>query len=153
MKYRNVILAAALLALSASIPAAFGQSELPTILNGGTNPVSANTTNTYTGATNGLAIPTFTLLHSRWMAVNATYALMGAGTSPATFALDASVDSANWTPSVMTFSVTAYGTNSVTGGTNFDTGGYIYWRVRSIINTNASTMTNVYVFGSTKFGL
>lgn len=125
--------------------AALAQSPVP-LLSGGTNNIPAATTNTATTYTLGRFPGSQT-------AISADVKLNGAGTSAVTFIFDRSLDGSNWdTGTTYTLSITANGTNTVTGITNLTVGGVGYLRLKSLGNANASAVTNLTMKYTVKDG-
>lgn len=144
-----ITIAAILLMAFAWLPNAEAQSyNLPmTELNGGTNNVAKATTN----ATLNVIM---TATRSDAIAIQPIFKLDTNGTEVVVFSFDHSIDGANWQSAATTLSITANGTNTVTGITNVTLGAVGFVRLRSIENPNTDgAITNLVLRYATKTGL
>lgn len=107
------------------------------ICNGDTNGVAAASTRTLNTVIDVRKQRTFALLTS--------FACGGTNAQPTVLTIHRSIDGSNWdTTSVITWSVTSNGTNTVVCGTNFTCNGYGFFRLTSIATTNATIgLTNI----------
>jgi hypothetical protein len=123
---------------------AFAQSPV-TLINGGTNNIPADTTNTYS-----LVLGRFP---GSVTAVAADIKLAGAGTAGVLFTFQAGVDGSNWdTAKTFTLRANGNGTAVNTTITNFTVSGYPYLKLVSAANTNATAVTNLTVKYTIKDG-
>lgn len=129
--------------LALCLQSAFGYDTITTILTGGTNNISA-------ASTNSTLDVRMTATRSPYLTPQVTFALNGAGTTAVVFKFDESVDGANWAPSTFTISVTPAGATSVSGLTRQTVGASGYFRLRIVENPNASAVTNLLLRYSTK---
>lgn len=131
-------------------PSVNGQSvtyDTPTTsLTGGTNNVSATTTNT-----------SFSVIidapRSTYVGLQPVFSLTGAGTSAVVFKFDKSLDRVHWESGGATVSVTANGTNVVTAASSVTLGAIGYLKLTTVENPNASAITNLWLIPSRKNGL
>jgi|GEM_PF-5148929 len=129
-----IIVCAALLVASVTTSTAQTLAYAGT-LNGGTNTVSALTTNSYQN---------ITINYSKWFSFQPEFAVFNGantGASNVTFVVQNSVDSAVWN-TVTNYVVAGNGTNIVGPVFAVDSGGTLYWRVQ-VQNTNTVPLTNV----------
>lgn len=118
-------------------------------LSGGTNNIAASTLKS---ATNSAII--LGRLPGGEVGVQADYVLDGAGTSAVTFVFERSVDGVTFdAATTYTLSGAAAGTARVANTTNFTVDGFPYLRVKSMQNTNSSSVTNLYLRYTIKDGL
>lgn len=130
-----------------AIPAkAQNYSIQTTTLTGGTNNVSATTTNS------SLAI-VMPVPKSSFIGIQPSFKLTGSGTTAVVFSFDESIDNSVWTSGTQTLSITPAGTTVVTGIKNFSANGVGFLRLSSIANANATAITNLVVKFATKNGL
>jgi hypothetical protein len=113
-----------------------------TPLNGGTNVVASNTTNTYT-----YPIPT---TRNGDVAIQIAFKLTTVGTSNVVAGFDFSNDATNWF-SAGALVTAGNGTTVVANGTNIDTRAFGYLRLNYVSNTNnASAVTNLQILYTVK---
>jgi hypothetical protein len=126
-------LAAALIAFNASA------QQAVTLLDGGTNNIALSTLKSATNA--GYVLGRFP---GQKTAIQANFALNGAGTSLVTFVFEPSVDGSVFDVApLFTLQGAAAGTATVGISTNIDIGGYNYLRIKTMQNTNATSVTNL----------
>lgn len=125
-----------LILLLSAIPAF---CEMSVMLTGGTNNVSATTTNTYTQ-------PAF-FSRTGNLGIGMHLKLDGAGTTAVVLRLDRSVDGTNWVTggAVNRYVLTPAGTTTVGLVTNVTVGGVRFWRPGTLENDNATAITNLII--------
>ena len=106
---------------------------------------SVTITSIAASATNSTVRSSTMLSHQQSIGVQASFALASTGTSAVVFKFDSSVDGLNWTSAAYSITVTANGTNTVSGASTFAIGGIGHVRLSSIENPNAEAMTGVTV--------
>jgi len=117
-----------------------------TSLNGGTaNQAGASTNSTYNVQ--------ITVTKATHLGVQPVFRLDGSGTSAVVCKFDESLDGSNWSASAFSVSVTANGTNVVTGVGDFAVNSRGYIRLRTIENPNAGNITNLVLRAAAKKGL
>lgn len=145
---RTVFSLIAVAAVFMALPAMAGLQPDGT-LNGGTNNVAANTTNTYAGTVfdcSKTTDPNFEI----------SFACTGSSTATYTVAFDASMNQDRWVTNALLIYKAGNGTATVTAITNLSAGArFPFYRVGQIWNTNASSpaLTNAAVRVHTKTGL
>lgn len=117
-------------------------SNLGYLGNGTTLNIAATSTNTTMSATNGMI---YSVRGVSYTAVQPTFKLTGAGTSPCVFTFDTSVDGQAWASGAFTVSVTAAGTTKVANVSNQTTGGIRLIRLSGVTNPNSAAITNLTV--------
>lgn len=76
------------------------------------------------------------------VALQVSFALVGAGTSAITTTVQSSLDQTNWCPH-LSWTITAAGATTVAGVTNFHVGAVPFLRVSTIANGNATNLTGL----------
>ncbi len=110
-----------------------------TFLNGGTNNVAAATTNTY-------SLPSFPVIYGKEVSFLVSAQMAANTNTDLVFVFDRSVDAVNWETNTFSLTLTCNTTNQSQLGTNFNAGGYPFYRLDSIQNPNTqSATTNVIV--------
>jgi len=151
MKIKNLFRSALLLGamLTLALPAAgqgYNAYAVQTLLTGGTNIVTAASSNVVSGSI-------ITLTRQREVAIQASFAAVGTNDSTITFWLQPSVDGSTFDTSknlTHNFTVAANGTSTVNITTNITVGAVGYLRL-AINNPNATmALTNVSVKASIK---
>jgi hypothetical protein len=166
---KKLILSAALLALAVFTCNAQNVGYAGN-LTGGTNNVSAASTNTYyynvivtnvvagvstNYVTNVVNQASWVVKDARTISIQPTFALNAAGTTAVPITFDNSVDGASWNKGVTNMSITPAGATYVTGILTLDTGGVMFWRVGTVADLTANTgaITNLAVAIGKRTGL
>jgi hypothetical protein len=81
----------------------------------------------------------------------ATFNTTASNTSGVNFTIQRSLDGTTWeTPAYQTLTVTANGTNLVTGILDFTYGAAGYLRLNTIVNSNSAVLSNIIIKTATK---
>ena len=133
IKLLSLVAAASLLSFGAHA------QQAVTLLDGGTNNIAASTLKSATNA--GYVLGRFP---GQKTAIQANFKLDGAGTSLVTFVFEPSVDGTVFDIAPLyTLQGAATGAATVGVSTNIDIGGYNYLRIKTMQNTNSSSVTNL----------
>jgi len=154
MKFIKTILAAVALvaAFNVALPEAKAQTTVNPIMNGGTNNVAVNSTNTYTAGALCIAEGAA----SQFTAIQISYAFHVApvGDSPSvTFTLKRSLDNSNWENTAFHTLLATGNTNTTIWITNLAPCSVPYLCVSEIRNTNSAVITNITVKAASKPGI
>lgn len=110
--------------------------DIQTPINGGTNNISATTTNTAAGNT-------FAVTKSSVLTLQLYGKLTSTGSSAVTVFLDSSSDNSTWVTNTHVVTFTANGTTVASGITNCTIGALPFFRVGERRNPNANAVTNL----------
>lgn len=141
---RNITLGLLTLVTLALAPVSQAQFnvEFPTLTTPATLNVGVTSTNTTMYLTNGIGTITVRGLN---VVIQPQFSLYTTGTSPTVWTFDESADNSHWTSGTRTITITANGTNVVSGAANFIVGAMPYLRLSGVTNPNASAITNIVV--------
>jgi hypothetical protein len=119
--------------------------NIQTILSGGTNNIAANTLNTY-----GTSIP---VVRGSTVALQASFKLVGSGTSGVNFLFNRSVDGVIWETNAITWTIAATATTTNAATTNITIGSTGFLMLNTSTNNNATATTNLLLKAGQKVGI